>query len=147
MADNKTISELLLFYSFYETQLNTRFYINLKCVCATRQNTFIIDKSNMFFSFFFILSISNVCSFCLFVVYKGCPKFPWTRPITFKVFRLILLNFDKMSNIPLLTRLQNFKCAICAALLKPPMEIYRLFFQFKTSYNKTDASVFNFTDF
>ena len=33
-----------------------------------------------------------------------------------------------------------------AALLRPPMEIKRLFFHFKTSYNKTDASVFNLTD-
>ena len=30
-----------------------------------------------------------------------------------------------------------------AALLRPPMEI---FFLFKASYNKTDASVFNLTD-
>ena len=30
-----------------------------------------------------------------------------------------------------------------AALLRPPMEIKRLFFHFKTSYNETDASVFN----
>ena len=33
-----------------------------------------------------------------------------------------------------------------AALLRPPMEIKRLFFHFKTSYNKTVASVFNLTD-
>ena len=33
-----------------------------------------------------------------------------------------------------------------AALLRPPMEIKRLFFHFKTSYNKTDTSVFNLTD-
>ena len=33
-----------------------------------------------------------------------------------------------------------------AALLRPPMEIKRLFYHFKTSYNKTDASVFNLTD-
>ena len=40
----------------------------------------------------------------------------------------------------------SLECHTYAALLRPPMKIKRLFFHFKTSYNKTDASVFNLTD-
>ena len=41
---------------------------------------------------------------------------------------------------------QILDTACNATLLRPPMEIKRLFFHFKISYNKTDASVFNLTD-
>ena len=66
------------------------------------------------------------------------------RWLFYKSIFLDVMEMKERTNIVLIGL--YYKITQYAALLRPPMEIKRLFFHVKTSYNKTDASVFNLTD-